>query len=116
METVAGSGIPLVKPEQGHLVKTDGHPRIKLDPDPSAALPKGSSWEEDVYEDAGDLDFGESANGVYLTRIPRFLWKAWSQMDDDQEIQLGTVRVEGHLGDVERVGSIPVRYDNCPLT
>ncbi|KAL9121820.1 MAG: hypothetical protein Q9187_001627 [Circinaria calcarea] len=95
METVAGSGFPLVKP--------GGHPRIKLDPDSSTALPKGSSWEEDVYEDAGDLDFGESANGVYLIRIPRFLWKAWSQMDDDQEVQLGTVRVEGHLGDVKRM-------------
>ena len=104
MEMVTDSAIPPVKSESRLSAKTGGDSRIKPEADSSVALPGGSAWEEDVYEDAGDLDFRELGNGVYLTRIPRFLWKTWSQLDDDQEIQLGRVRVEGPLSDVKRVG------------
>lgn len=104
MEKATESGLPSLKSELLLSAKTGGNSRIKLDLDSSLVSPGESAWEEDLYEDAGDLDYGESGNGVYLARIPRFLWKTWSQLDDDQEIQLGTVRVEGHLSDVKRVG------------
>lgn len=104
MEMVEDSEIPSVKSELALLTNIRADSRIKVDPDSSVALPGGPQWGEDVYEDAGDLDFGELGNGVYLTRIPRFLWKTWSQLNDDQEIKLGTVRVEGDLSDVKRVG------------
>ena len=78
----------------------DAH--VKIEPESTRASP-GAQSEDDVYEDAGDLDYLNSAQGVYLTRLPKFLWKNWSQLDDDQEIQLGTIRVEGTPGDVKRV-------------
>ena len=54
-----------------------------------------AQFDADIYEDAGDLDFRGASQSIYLTRIPKFLWKTWSKIDDDQEIHLGTVRVEG---------------------
>jgi transcription initiation factor TFIIF subunit beta len=78
-------------------------PQIKPDPDSLGASP--AAQDDDVYEDAGDLDFSESEPGLYLTRIPKFLWDKWSKLDDNQEIQIGTVRVEGKLSDIKRVRS-----------
>lgn len=59
--------------------------------------------DEDIYEDAGDLDFTNADQQVYLTRLPKFLWETWSQLDDDQEVQVGTLRVEGAQGGIKRV-------------
>jgi transcription initiation factor TFIIF subunit beta len=77
-------------------------PFIKPDPD-SKDSPSGALSDEDIYEDAGDLDFTQSGQRVWLTRIPTDLWKHWSQLDDDEEIQIGTVRVEGDAHDIKRV-------------
>lgn len=90
-----------VEPSQ-HL--TNGqNMRIKPDPEPIGTSPAAHT-EEDIYEDAGDLNFAGSEQGVYLTRLPRFLWEKWSKLDDNQEIRIGTVRVEGTPGDIKRVG------------
>lgn len=53
--------------------------------------------EDDLYEDAGDLEFFESTptnqvGSLYLARVPKALWKSWSELDDDAEIQIGTLR------------------------
>lgn len=77
-------------------------PFIKPDPDTKEAL-SGALSDEDIYEDAGDLDFSQAGQNVWLTRIPTDLWKHWSQLDDDEEIQIGTVRVEGEAHDIKRV-------------
>ncbi|KAL8823750.1 MAG: hypothetical protein Q9191_005581 [Dirinaria sp. TL-2023a] len=53
--------------------------------------------EDDIYEDAGDLEFAEASRNLFLTRIPKYLWKYWSTLDNEQEIRLGTVRVEGTI-------------------
>ena len=88
-----------VKPES----YTNGEEsKIKLEPDSLYEL-SGVQSDEDLYEDAGDLDFSGAIQGIYLTRIPRLLWENWSKLDDDQEIQIGTVRIEGVPGDVKRV-------------
>ncbi|CRG91658.1 transcription initiation factor TFIIF beta subunit [Talaromyces islandicus] len=75
---------------------------IKPDPDSKEAL-SGMLSDEDIYEDAGDLDFSQAGQNVWLTRIPNDLWKHWSQMDEDEEIQIGTVRVEGEPHDIKRI-------------
>ena len=75
---------------------------FKVDPDISGS-PARAFQDEGVYEDAGDLDFTNSAQTVYLTRIPKFLWKTWSIMDDDHEVEIGTVRVEGDFQQPKRV-------------
>lgn len=87
-------------------VKDEGeaHPGVSIKTDPEfaddaiAALP-----DEDIYEDAGDIDFADAAQHLYLVRLPKWLWKTWSELDDDAEIQLGTVRVEGEMDRPKRV-------------
>ncbi|OJJ46126.1 hypothetical protein ASPZODRAFT_133124 [Penicilliopsis zonata CBS 506.65] len=76
-------------------------PYIKPDPDSKEAAMAG--FEDDIYEDAGDLDFSNAAKDVWLSRIPRPLWEHWSKLDDDEEIQIGTIRIEGPLNDIKRV-------------
>ncbi|KAL8733976.1 MAG: hypothetical protein Q9166_001737 [cf. Caloplaca sp. 2 TL-2023] len=78
---------------------------VKVEP-PSAAASPAAHSDEDMYEDAGDLDFSRAAQGLYLTRIPKYLWESWSNLDGDEEIQIGTVRVEGALEDVKRMSLI----------
>ncbi len=101
MTTIHGTGTP-IKSEFGTQHANGEESKVKLEPDVLGASP-GVQSDEDLYEDAGDLDFSNAIQGIYLTRIPRFLWENWSKLDDDQEIQLGTVRVEGTGGDVRRV-------------
>lgn len=78
-------------------------PFIKPDPD-SKETSLGAMSDDDLYEDAGDLDFSNAAQDVWLTRIPKSLWEHWAHLDDDEEIQIGTVRVEGRPEDTKRVG------------
>jgi len=92
MTTLNGAGIPSVK------LETNGEePQIKQDPDFIGASPAALS-DDDIYEDAGDLDLYSVHQGVWLTRLPKFLWENWSKIDDDEEIQLGMIRIESPLG------------------
>lgn len=75
----------------------------KIKPEPEGVGASPAAQDDDVYEDAGDLDFSGAEPGLYLTRIPKFLWEQWSKLDDNQEIQIGTLRVEGDLSDIKRV-------------
>lgn len=65
---------------------------IKPDPDTKGASP--GVLDEDIYEEAGDLEFnGDPAwKSLYLARVPKAVWEAWSKIDDDAEIHLGTIR------------------------
>ncbi|EGE06650.1 transcription initiation factor IIF subunit beta [Trichophyton equinum CBS 127.97] len=75
------------------------NPGIKEEPDTKDT----NMSDEDIYEDTGDLDFTNAFQNVWLTRIPRTLWEQWSKLDDDEEIQIGTVRVEGDPTDIKRI-------------
>ena len=81
-------------------------PYIKPDPDSKEAV-RATIDEDDLYEDAGDLDFSNAGQNLWLSRIPRSLWEYWSKLDDDEEIEVGTVRVEGGPNDIKRVNSCP---------
>jgi transcription initiation factor TFIIF subunit beta len=58
--------------------------------------------EEDLFEDAGDLEFydknapNNSLETLYLARVPKYMWDAWQKLTDklgdDDEIQIGTLR------------------------
>jgi transcription initiation factor TFIIF subunit beta len=67
---------------------------IKPDPEAPGASPAALS-EEDIYEDAGDLEFNSDPvfQSLYLARVPKYVWEAWSKLDDDAEIQIGTLRM-----------------------
>ena len=96
------------------MVYEAGVPDVKIDPDSKLGspwikteselmdVPSGGQIDEDIYEDAGDLDFSTASQGLYLTRIPDMLWKSWSELDDEQEICLGTVRIEGTPNETKR--------------
>lgn len=101
MTSIHGTGAP-IKSEFGGQQGNGEELKVKLEPDALRASP-GIQSDEDLYEDAGDLDFSGAVQGIYLTRIPKFLWENWSKLDDEQEIQLGTVRIEGTESDVRRV-------------
>ncbi|OJJ84672.1 transcription factor IIF subunit TFG2 [Aspergillus glaucus CBS 516.65] len=90
----------------------DGSPYIKPDLDSKEGIGSFDD-EDDLYEDAGDLDFTNSTQNVWLSRIPRSLWEHWSKLDDDEEIQVGTIRIEGEPNDIKRVSlRINEREDN----
>ncbi len=97
--------------EQADTVQTvDGADfNTKNEPESRGVSP-GGPFEEDIYEDAGDLDFTTTAQEIYLTRIPKFLWKSWALLEADDEIHLGTVRVEGDLQKPKRVVSGRSRF------
>ena len=77
---------------------------IKPDPDSKDAV-LAEIEDEDLYEDAGDLDFSAAGQNVWLSRLPRQLWENWAQIDDDEEIEIGTMRIEGQPNDIKRVSS-----------
>ena len=67
---------------------------IKPDPDTKGVSP-GAFADDDGYEDVGDLEFNPDPawQGLYLARVPKSVWEAWSKLDEDAEIPLGTIRV-----------------------
>ena len=79
-------------------------PSIKADPDVKGS-PMTRFSEEDLYEDTGDLDFSNAAQSVWLSRIPRTLWENWNNIDEDEEVEIGTIRIEGKPNDTKRVRS-----------
>jgi transcription initiation factor TFIIF subunit beta len=68
-------------------------PVIKRDPESQGASPMPFA-DEDIYEDAGDLEFNRdpSFQSLYLARVPKHVWESWSKLDDDAEIRIGTIR------------------------
>ncbi|CAG9938472.1 unnamed protein product [Clonostachys rosea f. rosea IK726] len=77
------------------------HVKPEPDADSSAAI-NAPAYDDDLYEDAGDLEFyGDSgvelnSENLYLARVPKYIWDAWMKMTerlgDDDEIQIGTMR------------------------
>ena len=67
---------------------------IKPDPDTKGASPRVLA-DDEIYEEAGDLEFNPDPTwqGLYLARVPKSLWDTWSKLDDDAEIQIGTIRI-----------------------
>ncbi|KAI9812099.1 MAG: hypothetical protein M1832_000610 [Thelocarpon impressellum] len=93
MAALGGPDVSAVKVEPGTALSGVGEPRIKPDPDSVGASPVPLS-EDDIYEDTGDLDFSHIDPSVYLMRVPKYIWENWSKIGDDEDIKLGTVRVE----------------------
>ncbi|KAH8593699.1 transcription initiation factor IIF, beta subunit [Bisporella sp. PMI_857] len=72
---------------------------LLVKPDPDSKSP--GVFDEDIYEDAGDLEFNNDPafQSVYMAKVPRYVWEAWSKlndtlanMSDDAEIRIGTIR------------------------
>lgn len=72
-------------------------PKLEDDVGPSPYM------DDDADDDAGDLDFSNVIQDLWLTKLPGSLWEVLSELKDDTEIELGTVRVEGTLDAPKRV-------------
>jgi transcription initiation factor TFIIF subunit beta len=90
---------------------------VKVKPEPEVGSPL---LEDDDLEDAGDLEFydntlsGDPLGTMYLARLPHSLWKAWSELDDDAEIQIGTIRQWNEMKDGQaRVRSCAPVLTSC---
>lgn len=103
MATLNG-GLPSVKAEDASSMV------IKDEPVEDALSPY---MEEDIYEDAGDLDFTNAQKRVWLSHIPRALWETLSTLEGDDEIEIGTLRVEGPESQPSRVSIIA--YPQRPI-
>ncbi|KAK4240672.1 transcription initiation factor IIF, beta subunit-domain-containing protein [Achaetomium macrosporum] len=68
-------------------------PQIKPDPDAGSPF-----MDEALDEENPDLEFydklpdADAYSRMYLARLPNYVWEAWSKMDDDAEIEIGTIR------------------------
>lgn len=102
MTSAYSADVPSIKVETLQDAASGPDVRIKPDPDGLAAS-SGQPVEEDIYEDAGDLDFSGANQGFYLTKLPKFLWDSLSKLDAKQEIQVATIRIEGDMRDIKRV-------------
>ncbi|KAL2119003.1 hypothetical protein VTJ04DRAFT_5962 [Mycothermus thermophilus] len=68
-------------------------PLVKPEPD------AGSPFMDETDE-APDLEFydklppqlADAYSRMYLTRVPNYVWEAWSKLNDDEEIEIGTIR------------------------
>ena len=98
-----GTGVPLVKVEQDDTAPVSVEHQVKPEPDSLAGTPSALS-DDDIYEDAGDLDFSNIAN-VHLLRLPKWLWENWANIDDDEQIELGVVRVENLDNNEQKVAT-----------
>ena len=74
--------------------QVDTGPSTFIKPEPDATAPSPYMDDEDIYEDAGDLDFSNSGQQLWMTRLPKTLWEILNKFKDDEEIEIGTVRVE----------------------
>lgn len=91
----------------------------KTEPDDAPAVMD----EEDLFEDAGDLEFYDKNNhsneSLYLARVPRYMWEAWktltARMGDNDEIQIGTLRTWKEPTANGHVDKLRMLLDpNCP--
>ena len=82
--------------------RTNIKDEIKSEPDPDLG---GSvaHMDEDLYEDAGDLDLNGASQATYLARVPKYFWKYLTPESGGQDGKLGTIRVEGDLDKPQRV-------------
>jgi transcription initiation factor TFIIF subunit beta len=69
--------------------------------------------EEDIYEDAGDLDFSQADQNAWLVRLPNYVWDSWSKIGEDEEIRLGTVRMEPGADGKQKVNFALSSVNNC---
>ncbi|RMZ79701.1 hypothetical protein DV738_g3218, partial [Chaetothyriales sp. CBS 135597] len=93
MAALSSGPVPIVKVEDDV---------VKDEPMEDDAVP----YMDDPDDEGGDLDFSAAKQDVWLGHVPRTLWGVLSKLgtvDDDNEIEIGTIRVEGPESRPQRV-------------
>ena len=79
------------------MATTDGvkmEDALHIKPEPTdAATP--SAMGDDDYEDTGELVIPASSDQsqAWLAKLPKWLWESWADIAEDEELELGKVRV-----------------------
>jgi transcription initiation factor TFIIF subunit beta len=76
-----------------HIKQEPGASHIKSE-NPQSPASASFNDDDELYEDAGDLDILAGQRAVWLVKLPQFLAERWKDIDEDEEIVLGTVRVD----------------------
>lgn len=71
--------------------------------EPGFKAEPGYADDDELYEDAGDLDVSNGDRAVWLVKLPQFLAERWKDIDEDEEIVLGTVKVDRNAPDQKTV-------------
>ncbi|KIW38119.1 uncharacterized protein PV06_10080 [Exophiala oligosperma] len=100
MASLQGSGIPRVKLESVPDMN------VKSEPMEDTPSPYVDEDEEMYDEDTGDLDFSQAPQQLWTSHIPKTLWEALSKLQDEDEIEIGTIRVEGPETNPSRVSML----------
>ncbi|KAI9709318.1 MAG: hypothetical protein M1820_003438 [Bogoriella megaspora] len=76
--------------------------------------------DDDIYEDTGELKIPavpSREDAVWLARVPDYLWEALSGLNDDDEIEIGKMRIWGNdkikidLYGRKELSEVPKAYD-----
>ena len=87
---------PPIKAEPG-MSSSSNNPHVKAEPGMDS--PNLKMEDDDLYEDAGDLDTSRGDKPVWLVKLPSFLAERWKDLDDDEEITLGVVKIPPQTSD-----------------
>jgi len=96
---MSGTQVPALKVDSGAM---DAH--IKLEdvasPSPSAV---SDTYMDDADLDDPELDFKQAHQNLWVSKLPKHLWETLAKLGDNDEIEIGTIRVEGSLEKPQRV-------------
>jgi transcription initiation factor TFIIF subunit beta len=84
---------PNIKAEPGVKLEQDIKSELGMTP-PELKQEMGYADDDELYEDAGDLDMTQADRAVWLVKLPQFLAERWKDIDEDEEITLGVVKVD----------------------
>lgn len=64
---------------------------------PGLLKPEPMDYEDDeLYEDAGDLDMTHGDDAVWLVKLPSFVAERWNEIEEEEEICLGYIKVRAN--------------------
>jgi transcription initiation factor TFIIF subunit beta len=84
---------PSIKAEPGVKLEQGIKPEPGMTP-PEIKQEMGYADDDELYEDSGDLDMLQGERAVWLVKLPQFLAERWKDIDEDEEITLGVVKVD----------------------
>ena len=94
---------PSVKLEAAGIKQEQGLSSSEMKVEPGFKAEPGYADDDELYEDAGDLDVSNGDRAVWLVKLPQFLAERWKDIDEDEEIVLGTVKVDRNAPDQKTV-------------
>lgn len=93
-------------------VKIEGDENVKME-DASSPSAASDAYMDDADDDP-ELNFEEVNRILWISKLPRYLWEALATAADDEEIEIGTIRVEGPFDNPERVSLMLSNSDKLP--